>query len=354
MVVAFMLMVTLCMTSSVYAEDVKPLKAAIYVDQKPIKTDYILKEGHLYVPALFFKQTGAYVDWNEKYQSVVFQLQNKMVAFPVGKNYYDLFNKETNTWTSHPLKLTAVKVNKKPFMPLVTVAKQLGMDVTYDAATKRTYVATNNYVEPNLFMHGDRTQKLVALTFDDGPDPYYTPTILDILKDKNAPATFFMMGKNIAKYPEQVKRMVKEGHAIGNHSYNHPDFTKQWTAKVVDEIQSTQHELLKVVGKKPDIIRPPYGALTKADTRLLNQLGLRNIFWSVDTLDWKGKTSDEIMEIVRRQIFPGGIILQHNFEAKKGELNGSIEALPKIIDELREQGYTFVTIQTLLDSQKRR
>lgn len=108
----------------------------------------------------------------------------------------------------------------------------------------------------------------------------------------------------------------------------------------------------KVVGRKPDLFRPPFGAFTKADLALLHELGMRNILWTVDTRDWSGLSADEIMEIVHREISPGGIVLQHNFQYNRGLLDGTVEALPRIIDDLQKQGYKFVTLQTLLDHEK--
>lgn len=338
-------------TASAASEE-KPLQAVIYVDEQPVKTEYIVKNGHLYVPALFLKHAGAFVNWNRQYNAVIFQHNEKMISFPVGKKVFYEFLRKENRWDPHPLAEVTMKMNGTPYVPLVTVAKALEMDVTYDRASRKTYVTSNVEVAENQLLYGDRRLKVVALTFDDGPDDYYTPQILDILKEKNVPATFFMMGKNVAKYPQQVKRIVQEGHGIGNHTYDHPDLRKAWTTDVTNQIQSTQYELMRVVGRQPDLFRPPYGALTKADVKLLNELGFRNILWSVDTLDWKGKTGEEILEIVHEQVFPGGIILQHNFGATGGELHGTIEALPMIIDELRKEGYTFVTVQTMLDLQK--
>ncbi|NEU30893.1 polysaccharide deacetylase family protein [bacterium LRH843] len=334
-----------------YAEQQLP-EAPIFIDNEPVKTKYMLREGHLHVPALFFKNMGAYVDWNNDYQSVVFRLKDTMFALPVGKKYYDDFDRKLNKWERHSLPVETIMVDGKPFVPLVNVAEQLGMEVRYDTKSRSTFVTTNYFVKPNMFLRGNQKEKLVALTFDDGPENHYTPIILDILKEKGVRATFFAMGKQVRKHPAMMKRIVAEGHAIGNHSYNHPDLRKVWSSKVINEIQSTQAEFMRVTGRTPDIIRPPYGALTKADTAILNELGLRNILWSVDTVDWKGVSADEIVETVQNTIHPGGVILQHNFESTTGALDGSVEALPKIIDDLRGKGYKFVTVQTMLAAQK--
>lgn len=339
----------LLLSVDVQAADDKLPKGAIFIDQKRIETTYMLKDGHLHVPALFFKQMGTFVDWNEQYKAVVLRQEEQMISLPVGTKVMSEYDRKTNTWHEYPLPSKTIWRDKKVFVPLTAVAKQLGMDVYYDPYEKKMYVTTNQIVFQNNIHHGHKGKKLVALTFDDGPDNMYTPQILHILKEKNVRATFFMMGKNIAAYPNEVKRIVQEGHAIGNHTYTHPDLRTLWTRQVINEIESTQLEMAKIVGRKSDLIRPPYGEATKADIAILNELGFRNILWSVDTLDWEGKTKDEILAIVEEQISPGGIILQHNFGSKAGLLHGTVEALPEMIDMLREKGYTFVTVQTLLE-----
>jgi peptidoglycan/xylan/chitin deacetylase (PgdA/CDA1 family) len=149
-----------------------------------------------------------------------------------------------------------------------------------------------------------------------------------------------------------MKRIVDEGHGIANHTYNHPNLRLVWSNQVKEELRSTQNEMARVVGKKPDLFRPPFGAFTKADIAIFNEIGMRNIMWSVDTLDWSGLSGEEILKIVHRDISPGGIILQHNFHSEAPLLDGTVEALPRIIDELRAKGYKFVTLQTMLAEQQ--
>ncbi|WP_108670420.1 polysaccharide deacetylase family protein [Peribacillus acanthi] len=335
------------LTKTVSANESMLPVAPIYIDGEPIDTKYTLREGHLLVPALFLKDTGAYVDWNEEYRSVVFSMKNIKFALPVGKKFSDDY--VGGTWKRSSLPTETLDFNGVPFVPLITVAKKLGMDVRYDASLARTFITTNYSVKANNIKQANTSEKLVALTFDDGPEILNTPKILDILKEKGVPATFFVMGKQIKQFPDDMKRIVNEGHAIANHTYNHNDSKVIWTDQLRKEIQSTQEEMVRVVGKKPDIFRPPYGSFSKADMRLLNELGIRNILWSVDTLDWSGTTAEDILKIVHRDISPGGIVLQHNFQSDR--LIGTVEALPKIIDELKAKGYRFVTIQTLLASQ---
>ncbi|MDF0725545.1 polysaccharide deacetylase family protein [Cytobacillus sp. S13-E01] len=337
---------------NVHAQESRLPEAPIFIDENPINTKYIMREGHLLVPALFLKHTGSLVDWNEQYRSVVFQANDKKFAVPLGKKFTDDYDRGTGTWKRGTISTEAIEFNGTAFVPILDVAKKLGMNVRYDPEINRTFITTNLSIKPNIIEQATTAKKLVALTFDDGPENYYTPMILDILKEKAVPATFFVVGRQITRFPEVMKRIVNEGHGIANHSWRHPDLRYTWSSKVREEIQSTQQEMQKVVGRKPDVFRPPYGALTKADIRVLNEIGMRNIMWSVDTLDWSGLSGDEIVKIVHEQISPGGIVLQHNFQSNVRLLDGTVEALPRIIDDLQKQGYKFVTVQTLLAKQK--
>jgi peptidoglycan/xylan/chitin deacetylase (PgdA/CDA1 family) len=195
---------------------------------------------------------------------------------------------------------------------------------------------------------GNPNLKRVALTFDDGPDNYYTPRILNILKAKGVHATFFIVGKQAKDYPGMVKRIMAEGNAIGNHSWDHP---KLWTLskqQVTQEIVSTQNEIQQITGQRTTLFRPPYGRVTPTEVTQIHNLGYRVIDWSVDTLDWAGTPSPTILQYVKREVSPGGIILEHCLAGHPGELNGTIQALPQIIDHLKAQGYEFVTIPTIL------
>lgn len=349
----FLFLLLPLITATAHAQESELPVAPIYIDNKPISTKYLIRNGHLLVPAVFLKHTGVFVDWNEAHRSVVIHSKDKMFSMPMGKKYTDDYNRAANTWKRNPLSIETVDFNGVPYVPLVDVAEKLKMDVTYNAAQSRTYITSHIPGVRNRIDRAKTSQKLVALTFDDGPETRYTPQILDALKKKGAPATFFVMGKQVRSYPEVMKRIVKEGHGIGNHTWSHPNLAKTWTAKVKEEIRLTQDELQSVTGRKPDIFRPPFGAVTKADLLVLHELGMKNIMWSVDTLDWSGLSADEIVDIVERDITPGGIVLQHNFQyGNEGLLEGTVQAIPKIVDELRARGYTFVTVQTLLESQR--
>lgn len=195
---------------------------------------------------------------------------------------------------------------------------------------------------------GNPNLKRVALTFDDGPDNYYTPRILDILHAKRVPATFFMVGKKAKLYPNMVKMIVSNGNAIGNHSWVHPKLWTLSSAQVTQEIISTQNEIQRITGQRTTLFRPPYGRVTPADVTLIYNPGYRIIEWSVDTLDWKGTPAPTILQHVNKETSPGGIILEHCLAGRPGKLNGTLQALLQIIEHLKAQGYKFVTVPTLL------
>ena len=343
----FVLFLSILPTNGFAEESMLP-QAPVYFDGNPYDTKYAMRNGHMLVPALFLKHAGVLVDWDPKWRSVIFQGNGKKFAVPMGKKFTDDYDYATRTWKRGVLTTEAFEFEGEVFVPLIDITKKLGMDVRYDAKINRTFITTKIPAQSKLIRSVNSSKKLVALTFDDGPEDYYTGMILDILKEKGVPATFFVMGEKANQFPEMMQRIVHEGHSFGNHTWSHPNLSKSWSADVRKEIQSTQQALKKVVGYQSDLFRPPYGAITKADQLVLSGIGMRGIGWSVDTLDWSGMSADRILEIVRRQIAPGGIVLQHNFQAGR-LLDGTVEALPKMIDELQAQGYTFVTIQTLLD-----
>ena len=183
--------------------------------------------------------------------------------------------------------------------------------------------------------------KMVALTFDDGPDPKTTPQALDILKKYGAKATFFMVGQNIAGNEAIVKRVHNEGHQIGIHTWDHPVLTKLPLESAKKEILDTQTAINNVIGIKPMITRPPYGAI---NTTIQNSVDQSFIMWNVDSLDWKTRNTKAIMqEIAKTQ--PGSIILMHDIHQT------SIDALPSVLEYLKSNGYTLVTVDELLEGQ---
>lgn len=179
----------------------------------------------------------------------------------------------------------------------------------------------------------------VALTFDDGPSPKYTPLLLDGLKERNVRATFFLLGKNVKENQEVVQRMQAEGHLLGNHTYNHVQLNKIPETTARQEILKTNNEIYEATGKYPEYMRPPYGAWKKNMELCVEMLP---VFWDIDTLDWKSQNVDAILKAAGEEPEDGSIILMHD------EYQTSVEAALLIIDRLKEKGYEFVTVDELI------
>lgn len=215
-----------------------------------------------------------------------------------------------------------------------------------EALTKTTIDAPLS--APVLYCSPNRTLKQVALTFDDGPDIYYTSQILKILKINNVKATFFIVGLRAQAYPEMVRRIVSEGHSIGNHTWDHPILSKLPADRIKEEVQKTEQLLYNITGLNTALFRPPYGSATPQVTNEISSLGYKIINWSIDTRDCAKTPVPEIMNSIRKELYPGGIILQHCAGDKSVNLSNTVKALPQIISLLRRQGYSFVLVQDLL------
>ena len=185
-------------------------------------------------------------------------------------------------------------------------------------------------------------RKVLALTFDDGPDPTWTPQVLTVLKKSQVPATFFMVGKMVRAHP-QFAKMVKSGHfAIGNHSWSHP--ITPISAR--DEIERTDAILQQVLRVKPTLFRPPYGLMNNGLTKIALSRGQDVIIWNSLGADWdKHATAQSIAAKVLKSARPGGIALLHD---GGGHRAATVAALPHIIQTLRSRGYRFVSVPELL------
>jgi peptidoglycan-N-acetylglucosamine deacetylase len=213
--------------------------------------------------------------------------------------------------------------------------------------TKPTQV---NTVLQKIIYNSDLSKiKQVALTFDDGPDVKYTSQILDILKSYNIKATFFILGEKALEYPEMVKKIINEGHVIGNHTWDHHYLSNLNATQVKDEVKKDDQVLFSIAGYHTMLFRPPYGAASKNVISEVASMGYHIIDWSVDTRDWAGTPASTILKYVSNEVRPGGIILQHCSGGRKGNLDNTIKALPEIISMLEAKNYHFVTVPELLN-----
>jgi peptidoglycan-N-acetylglucosamine deacetylase len=185
-------------------------------------------------------------------------------------------------------------------------------------------------------------QKLLALTIDDGPTPRITPKMLDILRARKARATFFVLGSLAAGQPNLLRRMVKEGHAIGSHTYTHRYFTTQ--AEAEDELHKTAAAIKSAIGFSPTLFRPPGGFRDSWTYRLAKEEGYTVVLWTIDSFDCQTGDSGAIARNATRRANPGDIILIHDAAAKRPTLR----ALPRILDDLIAKGWRFVTIPELM------
>ncbi|MGD0695516.1 MAG: polysaccharide deacetylase family protein [Terriglobia bacterium] len=207
---------------------------------------------------------------------------------------------------------------------------------------------TRHVFGPALF-RGPAEGRRVALTFDDGPTAY-TEQILDILRARNVPATFFVCGRNVDRYPHILSRIQAEGHAIGNHSYSHPHPYFHRRAFFASQIDRTQDAIARVTGQRPKIFRPPYGKRWFGLKSVLRERGLHCIKWSDGGFDWLEES--DIVRDTLRGVGPGSIILLHDgkrdFPSEQADRSRTVSALPAIIDGAREAGLTFVPLAEFL------
>ncbi|MBB6214027.1 peptidoglycan/xylan/chitin deacetylase (PgdA/CDA1 family) [Anaerosolibacter carboniphilus] len=202
-------------------------------------------------------------------------------------------------------------------------------------------------VKNQVLYKGSGEENKIALTFDDGPDPYYTEKLLDFLKEHQIKATFFLIGAHVEKYPHVVARIAQEGHVIGNHSWGHKKFTWLQPWEVQRELKKTEDLIDSIAGYHANIFRPPFGTMNKKTLERVNAAGYNVVNWSVDTKDWSGIPVSKILYYVKMQLKPGGIVLMHS-SGKKQAMENMLASLPEIIQLAKENGYEFVTVPEVL------
>ena len=202
---------------------------------------------------------------------------------------------------------------------------------------------SSNYHVKAYCNNPSETEKKIALTFDDGPSEF-TLQVLELLKKYNAKATFFCIGKNIEIHPEIVKRIIDEGHLLGNHSYSHSKFFDFYNAKkITDEIQKTDSLLEKFTSKKINFFRPPYGVTTPSIRRALQLTGHKVIGWNIRSLDGGTKNQELIFNRIIKRVSPGGIVLLHDTAPH------SVLVLEQFLQFLQQNNYTVISVEKLLN-----
>ncbi len=189
----------------------------------------------------------------------------------------------------------------------------------------------------------DCEEKKVALSFDAAWGNDDTETLINILDEYDAKATFFVVGTWVDKYPESVKQLHEAGHQIMNHSNTHPYMTKIDGVQKLDELSTCNNKISEITGRSPTLFRPPYGDYDNATIEAAEDLGMYTIQWDVDSLDWKDNaTADSIYKRVTGKVKNGSIVLFHN------DAECTPEALPRILETLKKDGYEFVFIDELI------
>ena len=203
-------------------------------------------------------------------------------------------------------------------------------------------VRANFYMPVTCKVH--TTDKVVALTFDDGPLPSYTPQVLDILQEHKVPAAFFCIGKNIEGQEKLLQRIDGEGHLIGNHSYSHHFWFDLFGAgRMLEELKATDAAVEKVTGKRPLFFRPPYGVTNPNLRNAVRRGAYFALGWNIRSLDTVAKEAEPLLRRITERLEPGSIILLHDSPAI------TVEILPALIANIHQQGYTIKRIDELLN-----
>ena len=191
------------------------------------------------------------------------------------------------------------------------------------------------------------SQKTLAMTFDDGPHPSLTPKLLDLLKERNIKCTFFLIGQQVKMYPDIVRRIIAEGHEIGNHTWTHCSLTSRSDEQIRNELKKSEEAVHEVAGVRPHLMRPPYGAVnSRIKDLMFTEFGYTTIMWSVDPQDWRRPGVAAVTSRLVNGAHPGAIMLSHDIHPP------TIQAMPAMFDQLLAQGYQFVTVSQLLNLEK--
>lgn len=210
---------------------------------------------------------------------------------------------------------------------------------------KISAISANNDTDADIYHKKANAYKKIALTFDDGPHPRYTPQILEILAQYNIKATFFTVGINAKNYPDTLENVVLAGHEVENHTYTHPHVNKVDFAALKREVENCESEIYEHTDYKTKFFRPPEGMIDDEIITMIKSLDYKIVLWDIDTRDWAHTPPQKIAENVINNIKSGDIILMHDYI---GHNSPTPEALKIFLPVLIEQGYNFVTVSELI------
>lgn len=194
-----------------------------------------------------------------------------------------------------------------------------------------------------VFCHKQTEEKIIAITFDDGPDPIQTPKVLKVLRERHIPACFFCIGNKIKGNEELLRQIIKEGHSIGNHSFSHSGYFPLYRLKRMHhDLITCQQELEKVTGQPVQWFRPPFGVTNPTIAKAVRKLGVTPIGWNIRTLDTQQPSPEKIIKRIKKRLVPGSILLLHD------RLPDSDKLLVQILDFIEKEGYTVVALDKLM------
>ncbi|HHU77163.1 MAG TPA: polysaccharide deacetylase family protein [Firmicutes bacterium] len=238
------------------------------------------------------------------------------------------------------------------FRSLRRPAYVLAVFLLFFAFFLNRYVYRGFGMQIELFRKGPPEAHVVALTFDDGPDPRFTPDILDILAEEDVKATFFMVGKHVEKYPHIAQQVLEAGHEIGNHTYSHANLLQAPLGRITTEIERGEKAIFNATGLRPSLFRPPRGLYEAKLMEETKERGYTITLWSLSSNDWLEMRPVDISRTILQNVTPGDIILFHDsgnlIRAEGGERLPTVRSLKTVISGLKEQGYDFVTVTELL------
>lgn len=203
-------------------------------------------------------------------------------------------------------------------------------------------LSLQNCIEMIASFEVEAKEKYIALTFDDGPHHTNTIEILDLLKEYGIEATFFVLGSRAQTYPEIISRMAKEGHDVGNHTWDHSSLTKMSDSEAIENLQKSANFINSHTLKPVNLVRPPYGQTNDRVSKMIHSQGWHEIMWDSDSRDWENRNPDRILHRVMHSIRPGGIVLFHDIHP------GAAKMLPTLIEAFKANGYRFVTINEMI------
>jgi peptidoglycan/xylan/chitin deacetylase (PgdA/CDA1 family) len=232
-----------------------------------------------------------------------------------------------------------------PVAPPVSIHVQSARSVVTQHVRELLRVNTERPTTSRLppIIRGSVTRRQLALTFDDGPHPSYTPQLLSLLKAHGVKATFFVVGKMVERHPELLRAQVADGHAIGNHTFSHLNLTKLSPEEQAVEIKACGEVIRSLTGKAPRYFRPPGGQLNSDVTKVADILGYRMVLWSLNPGDYTRPSAELLKARILSQVSNGSVLLLHD------GIPQSLEVLPEVLSTLKQNGYEFVTLDEMVN-----